>query len=53
MAVEVNVFTEATRLYEQLKAIPLGKATNETLEHFRNRSSELMRASMATFEENF
>lgn len=53
MAIEMNTFEEASRLYDQLVTMPVWKVTQEALDYFQNKSADLLTASMANFEQNF
>ena len=48
----VNIYNETSRLYDQLKAIPLWKASSAILDEFRNKYEKMMRLSQPKLEAN-
>lgn len=52
MAIEMDTFEEASRLYDQLRTMPVWKITQEALNYFKNKSDDLLAASMANLDEN-
>ena len=52
MVIDMTIYNETTKLYDQIRTMPVWQVTDDTLVYFQNKLADLLSISMQNFDKH-